>query len=337
MALPPIIQPLRPFMTVREDRFRREGGSAPQSDKAEIRVVTVELADGKHRGRGECTPYARYGETVEEIIDTLLRLSPEISGGLSRRGLQRLLPAGAARNALDCALWDFDAKRTATSAWQIAGMETPHRLVTAYGIPSAAPEAMAAMALREAHRPAFKLLLDSGDGGDVERIAAIRAALPDVRILVDARESWTAAQLGASAAALGELGVELLEQPLPAGADGALAGISLPVPVCADESCNDSSDLARISGIYDAVKIKLDKTGGLTEALALAAAARDAGMRIAIGGLPASSLGVAPALVLAQEADWIDLDTPLHLANDRQPGLRFEASFLYPASVSLWG
>ncbi|MEI9984911.1 MAG: N-acetyl-D-Glu racemase DgcA [Aliidongia sp.] len=287
-------------------------------------------------GRGESVPYARYGETVEGVIETIESLAPSIETGmLNRRNLARELPPGAARNAIDLALWDFDAKRGESSVWQIAALDEPHRLITAYTISLDSPEAMARAAAEEAHRPLLKLKL--GTEGDLDRVRAVRAAVPRARLIVDANEGWTPELLERYLPHLAESGVELVEQPLPAETEEALAAIRHSVPICADESCHVAEDLPRLIGLYDAINVKLDKAGGFTEALALLLAAREAGFRIMVGCMVGSSLAVAPAVLLAQDADWVDLDAPLLLARDRQPGLRFDGSMLYPASVSLWG
>jgi L-alanine-DL-glutamate epimerase-like enolase superfamily enzyme len=326
----------RPYLAVRRDVFPLEKGAAWSVGRPSVAdVVTVEISEGSLRGRGEATPYPRYGETVEEILDILERLAEEVAGGMSRRTLQRLLPPGAARNALDCALWDLDSKRASSSVWQMAGFEMPHRVNTAFTLGSADAETMARMALNEAHRPVLKL--DLGAPDDLARIQAVHAAVPSAKLIVDAHEGWTLDMLGRTLPRLAELEVVLLIQPLPAGADFGLQGLKHPVPIAADESCNDRESLDALPPGYDAVVVKLDKAGGLTEALALIEAARDRELRVMVGGPLASSLGIAPAVILAQEADWVALDGPLHLARDRQPGLRFDGSLVYPPNVSLWG
>jgi L-alanine-DL-glutamate epimerase-like enolase superfamily enzyme len=329
--------PERPRVSVRHDVFPLEKTFAiARGGKTEAHVVYVEINEGTKRGRGECVPYARYGETVESVIETIERLAPGIETGLiTRRSLQRELPPGAARNALDLALWDFDAKRGASSAWQIAVLDLPHRVITAYTITLDTPEAMAKAAAEEAHRPLLKLKLGGED--DMARVHAVRAAVPRARLIVDANEAWTPDALVRYLPKLAEAGVELVEQPLPAGADEALATIKHLVPICADESCHTTDDLERLAPLYDAINVKLDKTGGFTEALILIETARDAGFKIMVGCMVGSSLATAPAVLLAQDVHWVDLDAPLLLARDRQPGLRFDGSMLYPPSVALWG
>jgi L-alanine-DL-glutamate epimerase-like enolase superfamily enzyme len=329
--------PDRPHLAARHEIFPLEKAfTIARGAKTEAHVVTVEITEGFRRGRGECVPYARYGETVESVIAQIEEIAPSVETGMmTRRGLRRALPPGAARNAVDLAMWDFDAKRNGSSVWQIAGLELPHRIVTAYTVTLGDPAAMAAAAAEQAHRPLLKLKL--GGDSDLERVARVRAAVPQTRLIVDANEGWTAEQLAAYLPALREARVELVEQPLPADADEALDRIRHLVPICADESCHTAEDLERLAGRYDAVNIKLDKAGGLSAALELLEAAEAGGFRIMVGCMVASSLAVAPAVLLGQNADWVDLDGPLLLARDRQPGLRYDGSMLYPPNVALWG
>ncbi|MFZ1884850.1 MAG: N-acetyl-D-Glu racemase DgcA [Rhodoplanes sp.] len=303
--------------------------------KTEAEVVVATLADGDHIGRGECVPYARYGETVDGVIAAIARLAPDLAGGLDRNDLAASLPAGAARNALDCALWDIAAKRSGTPAHALAGLPPPRPLVTAYTISLATPEAMADAAAAASARPLLKVKL--GAPGDPARIAAVRKAAPNSELIVDANEGWNAANLMDNLAACAEAGVQLVEQPLPARDDAALASIPHVVPICADESVHDRASLADLRGRYDAVNIKLDKAGGLTEALAVAAAARSLGFDIMVGCMVSTSLAIAPALLVAQRARYVDLDGPLLLARDRPDGLRFDGSIVHPASLALWG
>jgi L-alanine-DL-glutamate epimerase-like enolase superfamily enzyme len=302
--------------------------------KTEAIVVVAEISDGQTIGRGECVPYARYGETVEGVAAVLNRLAPRVSAGLAREELDALLPPGAARNALDCALWDWEAKCSGRRAWELAGMATPSPVTTAYTISLGEPRAMADAA-RNAGLPLLKLKL--GAPGDPERLAAVRAAVPDTRLIADANEGWNAADLAENLAACAAAGVELVEQPLPANDDAALAGIRRAVPVCADESVHDRSSLARLAGKYDAVNIKLDKAGGLSEALALAQEAAKTGFAVMVGSMVSTSLGVAPAILLASGARFVDLDGPLLLARDRPNGLRYEGALVHPPTSTLWG
>jgi L-alanine-DL-glutamate epimerase-like enolase superfamily enzyme len=299
-------------------------------------VVVAEIHDGPLRGRGEGVPYGRYGETVDGVVDTLTAMSEAVAGGLDRAALQTAMAPGAARNALDVALWDIEAKQTGTSVWALAGIvDEPKPVVTAYTLSVDTPERMAAAAQEEAHRPLLKLKLTGA--GDLERVRAVRAGAPKAALIVDANEAWTLDHLRDYSPALAELGVALIEQPLPAGQDEALATLPHPVPLCADESCHTSADLPELVGRYDYVNIKLDKSGGLTEGLALLGAARAQGFKIMVGCMIGSSLAMAPALLLAQSAEFVDLDAPLLLARDRQPGLRYEGSLVYPPKPNLWG
>ena len=330
-------------LAVESERWPIAGSFAiSRGAKTAAEVVVVTLRDsGAGRaqavGRGECVPYARYGESVAGVIEQIESLRPALERGeLDRTALQSALPAGAARNALDCALWDLEAKRTGRPAWALAGLETaPHPVTTAYTLSLDSPEAMAEAARAQAHRPLLKLKL-SGPG-DLDRVRAVHANAPAARIIVDANEAWTPEIFADLAPQLPALGVEMIEQPLPAGDDAALAELDRPVAVCADESCHDRATLPALRGKYDAVNIKLDKTGGLTEALALAAAATAEGFALMVGCMLATSLAMAPALLVAQTARWTDLDGPLLLSKDRQPGLRFEGSLIHPAPPELWG
>jgi len=298
-------------------------------------VVVAEISDGDVRGRGECVPYPRYGESVDSVVAALQAMVAPVFSGLDRRELQVAMPPGAARNALDAAFWDLDAKRNWCSVAKLAGLPPPHPVVTAYTLSLDAPERMADAAALHRARPLLKLKL-TGDG-DIERVRAVRRAAPSSRLIVDANEGWSERHLVEVMPVLAEFGVELIEQPLPAGKDEALAGVPHPIPVCADESCHTADDLNRLVGRYDAVNIKLDKTGGLTEALALANAARERGFKIMVGCMVGTSLSMAPAMLIAQEAAIVDLDGPLLLASDRANGLRYEGSTVHPAEPALWG
>ncbi len=300
-----------------------------------VDVVLAELFDGDSRGRGEGVPLRRFGESIDSVVAALDAMKGAVFSGLNRDTLQQAMPPGAARNALDCAFWDIDAKRTYRSVAEMAGLGAVAPLVTVCTIAFDTPDKMAEMAA--AHRTRPLLRLELGGDGDVERVRAVREAAPAARLIVDARESWTEAQLGDFMPALVDCRVGLIEQPLPADADDALAGLGLPIPLCADEACRTVADLDRLEGKYAAVNIKLDKVGGLTEALALAAEAKRRGLRIMVGGGVSTSLGVAPALLVAQGAEIVDLDGPLRLAFDRGAGLRYEGSTICPADPKLWG
>ena len=323
------------LLNVRVERFPIRGTfTIARGSKTEAVVVVAEVSAGGATGRGECVPYARYGESVEGVAAEITALAPDLAAGLDRAGLQSRLPAGAARNALDCALWDLEAKQSGVRAFARAGLAAPQPRTTAFTLSLDTPEAMA-RAAAQAGRPLLKLKL--GAPGDAARLAAIRAAVPQARLIVDANEGWSAADLPGLLAACAAAGVELGEQPLPAADDSALAGLSRVVPVCADESCHDRKGLAALRDRYDAVNIKLDKTGGLTEALAMAEAARAAGFQVMVGCMLASSLAMAPAMLVAQAASVVDLDGPLLLSRDREPGLRYEGALAFPPDPELWG
>ncbi|MEX1082994.1 MAG: dipeptide epimerase, partial [Xanthobacteraceae bacterium] len=255
--------------------------------------------------------------------------------GLDRAGLQRALPKGPARNALDCAFWDLEAKRTGKRVYELAGLPPPRPVTTAFTISLGTAENMAAAAERVAGRALLKVKL--GGDGDPARIAAVRRAAPRTELIVDANEGWTAQNLAENLAACADAGVTLVEQPLPAGKDTILAKMTRPIPVCADESVHDRASLAALAGKYDAINIKLDKTGGLTEALALAEQAGRAGLMLMVGSMVSTSLATAPATLVAQRARVVDLDGPLLLAKDRPHGLRYRDSLVYPPEPRLWG
>ncbi len=296
---------------------------------ADVLTVTVER-DG-FAGRGECVPYARYGESMESVAAAIEALP----GDISRVDLQEALPAGAARNAVDCALWDLEAKVAGKRAWDLAGIAAPKRVTSAFTLSLGTPDAMEAQARREAARPLLKTKL--GGEGDVPRIEAVRRGAPKARIIVDANEGWTAEMYRELAPVLVELGVEMVEQPFAVGADEALADMERVLPVCADESCHDRASLPGLAGKYDMINVKLDKAGGLTEALALRDAGLHAGFSVMVGCMVGTSLAMAPAVLLAEGAAFVDLDGPLLLAEDRVPPLGFEGSDVLPPARSLWG
>jgi len=307
-----------------------------RGSKTEAVVVVAELCDGLHRGRGESVPYARYGETPDSIVAAIETMRPALRQGLNHQELQGAMSAGAARNALDCAYWDLGAKATGRRAYELAGLIAPAPRITAYTISLAAPAAMAAAAELAARRPLLKIKLGSPEG-DAKRIAEVRRAAPRSELIVDANEGWTADNLLQNLAACADAGVTLIEQPLPEKADAALAHIKRPIPVCADEILHDREGLEALAGKYDAINVKLDKAGGLTEALALAAEAEQRGFFIMVGCMVATSLAMAPAMLVAQRARVVDLDGPLLLARDRANGLRYDGSLAYPPDAALWG
>ena len=311
-------------------RFTISRGSKTASD-----VILVEIEEDGRTGRGECVPYAHYGETMASTAAAIEGIVPALEAGMERGDLQNRLPAGAARNAVDCALWDLAAKRAGKPVWSLAGLKQPETIVTAYTLSLDTVENMAAAARKQADRPLLKMKLAGPE--DLDRVEAVHANAPRARLIVDANEGWTPEIYARLAPRLKQIGVELVEQPLPAGRDEALAGMVRPVAVCADESCHDRASLARVAGRYDAVNIKLDKTGGLTEALALKREAEAAGYKIMVGCMLATSLAMAPALLLAEGAAFVDLDGPLLLSRDRQPGLVYDGSRIGPAEPALWG
>ncbi|MEZ2146683.1 N-acetyl-D-Glu racemase DgcA [Bradyrhizobium sp. DN5] len=323
-------------LAARIERFPIAGSfTISRGAKTEAVTVVAEVSQGGLTGRGECVPYPRYGETPEATLAAIEAMQDAVAGGLTRQALQAAMPPGAARNALDCALIDLEAKAAGRRAWNLLSRPTPRECTTAYTISLGTPEAMAAATAKAAHRPLLKIKL--GGEGDGMRIAAVRKAAPKSELIVDANEAWSGANLEHNLATCAAAGVTLVEQPLPSGKDEALARIKRPLAVCADESVHDRSSLAPLRARYDAVNIKLDKTGGLTEALAMADAAQALGFEIMIGCMVATSLSMAPAMLVTPQARFVDLDGPLLLARDRDHGLRYDESLVYPPDASLWG
>ncbi len=302
-----------------------------RGSRTEARVLTVHVQEGDARGWGECVPYARYGETLDSVEAQIAGL-PE---RFDRAELQELLPAGAARNAVDCALWDLEARRAGKRVWELAGLAAPGPEITAYTLSLDTPEKMRAQAAENAWRPLLKIKLGTPD--DMPRLEAVRAGAPDSRIIIDANEGWSAGIYADLAPHLLRLGVALVEQPLPAGEDDALIGMARPVPVCADEAAHDRASLPALRGKYDVVNIKLDKTGGLTEALALKREALAEGYGLMVGCMVGSSLAMAPATLVAQGVAYTDLDGPLLLAEDRDHALQYDQAGVHPPPPALWG
>jgi len=302
-----------------------------RGSRTEAKVLTVHLSDGGLTGRGECVPYARYSENLDSVEDQIRSLS----SSLDRHSLYEMLPAGAARNAVDCALWDLEAKKAGKRVWELAGLPAPRPEITAYTLSLDTPEAMETQAAKNAYRPLLKIKLGTPD--DMPRLEAVRRGAPKSRIIIDANEGWTAEVYSELAPHLVGLGVELVEQPLPAAQDDALIGMERPLPVCADESCHDRTSLAGLKGKYDVVNIKLDKTGGLTEALKLRDAALAEGYKVMVGCMVGSSLAMAPATLVAQGALVTDLDGPLLLAEDREEPLKFDCAGVHAPEPALWG
>ena len=319
-------------IAVTADTFRlAQVFTISRGSRTEAKVLTAHITDGAHKGWGECVPYARYGETLESVAEQINGLA----GPLTREDLYDLLPAGAARFAVDSALWDLEAKKSGKRVWELAGLPTPKAEITAYTLSLDTPENMQAQAAKNAFRPLLKIKLGTPD--DMPRLEAVRAGAPDARIIVDANEGWSAEVYADLAPHLVRLGVALVEQPLPAGNDDALIGMERPVPVCADESVHDRASLSGLKGKYDVINIKLDKTGGLTEALRLKEAALAEGYKIMVGCMVGSSLAMAPATLVAQGAMITDLDGPLLLAEDRDNALTFDAAGVHPPAAALWG
>ena len=308
--------------------FRISRGS-----RTEARVAVVTLTDGDLVGRGECVPIRRYEQTIESVLAQVDGIK---NTSLDRQSLQKLLPPGAARNAVDCALWDLEAKRAGKRVWELANIPAAAQVETAFTISLDAPGQMGAAAKVAAHLPVLKLKL-GGDDVDLARVEAVRAAAPNARLLVDANESWSPEHYRDMAPALKQLRVALIEQPFPADRDDVLETLEHPVPVCADESCHTSAHLPRLKHRYEMINVKLDKTGGLSEALNLCARARESGFTILVGCMVGTSLGMAPARVLASTADYVDLDGPLLLARDREHGLNYKNGRVALPSVELWG
>ncbi len=304
--------------------------------KTSADIVVAEISDGDSRGRGEGVPLPRFGESIESVVAELNAMKSAVVSGLYRETLQHALSPGAARNALDCAFWAIDANRAYCTVAELAGLDAVKPVMTAFTLSVDTPGKMAELAAANSTRPLLKLQLN-GDGGDIERVKAVRDVAPAARLIVDANESWNEVQLGEYLPMLIDLIVEMIEQPLPADADEALARFGRSIPFCADESCRTLSDLDRLDGKYATVNITLDKAGGLTEALALAAEAKRRGFRIMVGGTISTSLGIAPALLVAQHAEFADLDGPLFLASDRLHGLRYDGSMIHPPDPNLWG
>ena len=319
-------------ITVTPDVFRlAQVFTISRGSRTVANVLTVRVIRGGITGWGECVPYARYGETLESVTAQIQSLPAKIS----RMELQDALPAGAARNGLDCALWDLEAKQAGMRVWQLAGLPRPGPEITAYTLSLDTPEKMRDQARKNGFRPLLKIKLGTPD--DMARLEAVRAGAPKSAIIVDANEGWSAEIYTELAPHLLRLGVRLVEQPLPAAADAALIGMNRPVAVCADESCHDCNSLPDLKGKYDMVNIKLDKTGGLTQAIKLKARAEAAGYGVMVGCMVGSSLAMAPATLIAQEVAYTDLDGPLLLAQDRETPLKFDDAGVHPPSAKLWG
>jgi L-alanine-DL-glutamate epimerase-like enolase superfamily enzyme len=312
-----------------KEPFRISRGS-----RTEAQVVVAAVSNGEHIGRGECVPVARYSQSTGSVLAQIESIKRDKN--LDRQRLQELLPAGAARNALDCALWDLEAKTSAQRAWELASIPMRNEVETSFTISLDTPEKMGAAAKGNATAPLLKLKL-GGEDDDLARVEAVHDSAPAARLLIDANESWSPEHYREIVPALKTLAVELIEQPFPAGADEVLERIAHPIPVCADESCHTSVDLQRLRNRYEVINVKLDKTGGLTEALRLCQRARQSGFRLLIGCMVCTSLGIAPARMLASFAEWVDLDGPLLLASDREHPVPYENGRIGIPPRELWG
>ncbi|TMP89758.1 MAG: dipeptide epimerase [Verrucomicrobia bacterium] len=302
--------------------------------RTEARVVVVTVTDGQHIGRGEAVPIRRYNQSPASVLAQIESIKSRQC--LDRQQIQKLLPAGAARNALDCAFWDLEAKISGKRAWELANIPLAPEVKTSFTISLDTPAAMAAVAKVHATAPILKLKL-GGDNPDLARVKAVREAAPAARLLIDANESWTSDHYCKVAPALCQFGIELIEQPFPADADEVLETLDHPIPVCADEGCHTTADLPRLKNRYEMVNIKLDKSGGLTEAMLLTERAREAGFKLLIGCMVCTSLGIAPARLLASAADYVDLDGPLLLAGDRHHAVSYDNGRIGIPSRELWG
>ena len=306
-----------------------------RGSKTEADVIVCSISEDGFSGRGECVPYRRYGETMDGVMAEIKAISQAIETGLTRDQLQSKMKPGAARNAVDCALWDMEAKRSGRSVATMVGATRLEPMVTAFTLSLSDAAAMGEDAKRNSRRPLLKIKLGTED--DESRMRAVRDSAPDARIIVDANEGWTEENIERHLAIAAELNISLIEQPLPAAKDQALAKIRRMVPICADESVHSTADLVSLRDRYDAVNIKLDKTGGLTEALVMKAEAQKLGFQIMVGCMVGTSLAMAPAVLLAHGCDYADLDGPLLLSSDRPGGLRYEGSLVYPPMPELWG
>ncbi|PVY74031.1 N-acetyl-D-Glu racemase DgcA [Pectobacterium versatile] len=313
-----------------EGAFTISRGSKRHAD-----VVVVALQSGNVTGYGECVPYSRYGESLDSVMEQIASLHNDVHNGLDRETLQTILPAGAARNVLDCAFWDLECKQHQQRIWQRLDLPSPTALETAYTLSLDTPDRMRHAAIHHATRPLLKLKL--ADADDLARVAAVREGTPLARLIVDANEGWDAERYLTLVPELVALGVTMIEQPFPAGKDDVLTDLPRPIPICADESCHDSQSLAALVGRYDMINIKLDKTGGLTEALRLRKYAQAQGLKIMVGCMVSTSLSMAPAFVVAQGAAVVDLDGPLLLQRDRTNGLHYNGSEILPPNALLWG
>ncbi|PHP66591.1 dipeptide epimerase [Zhengella mangrovi] len=323
-------------LSVTQESFPIAGSfTISRGSKSTAEVVTLRITEGAASGWAECVPYGRYGESLESVIDEIMAVEQVIADGLDRMQLLGAMRPGAARNAVDCALWDLEAKAAGTPAHRQACRLPPRPVETAYTISLGHPEEMADRARAAAHRRVLKIKVGGED--DIKRLHAVAAAAPNAHFILDANEGWTEDNIRQNMLAAAHYRAVLIEQPLPAGQDAILREIPHPVPICADESVHTVDDLKDLAGLYDAVNIKLDKSGGLTAALQLRDAAHELGFAVMVGCMVGTSLAMAPAVLLAQEAEFVDLDGPLLLARDRHHPLRYSGSIISPPESGLWG
>ncbi|MEM8827556.1 MAG: N-acetyl-D-Glu racemase DgcA [Pseudomonadota bacterium] len=327
---------VQPILSVRIERVPTDGAfTISRGAKTHVDVVVAEIAAGDVVGKGEGTPIYYRGETAESVAADLFQMASAVAGRIGRSDLLTAMPAGAGRNALDAALWDLEAKLTGKRVWERLALPKPQPMLTAFTISVGEPEVMEAAARKAARRELLKVKL-AGEG-DLERMAAVRKGAPDARIIADANEAWTGLDIERLSAEMATHRVELIEQPLPAGSEAEMEHVRALVPFCADESVHDFDSLDACLGRFDFVNVKLDKAGGLTEALRLIEGARAAGMGVMTGCMLSTSLGIAPAFYAAMQGQFADLDGPLLLARDREHGLRFEGSDVWPPEPELWG
>ena len=332
------------ILKVYSENWREEPFAISRGIDDNFDVVVVELEQNGLKAWGEATPTEHYNESISKTERLIDEFRSNIENGMTRKAIQQKMPRGAARNALDCALWDLEAKLAGKRVWELPEISihlgaktnsTPRNVTTVYSLGVDTPKIMGKIALKHANRPILKIKL-TGDG-DLERLVEIRKNAPESRLIIDANEGWTSEHYKRYVPEFKKLGVEMIEQPFPAGKDSILKNLDHPIPVCADESCHDTTDLERLVGLYEFINIKLDKTGGLTEALRLQATAEDKGFQTMIGCMSATSLGIAPAFLIAQRAKIIDLDAPLYLYDDRTFPLKYDGSTVFPPSSELWG
>jgi len=332
------------ILSVYSENWNEEPFSISRGESDNFDVVIVKLEQNGIMGWGESSPTERYCETAYKTISLIENFRKELENGISRNEIQSMMPKGAARNAVDCAMWDLEAKMANKRVWelsefskhlQIDNLGKPKIVTTVYSIGLDTPKKMGYLAKKNSKRPILKIKL-TGDG-DLERLNSIKENAPDSRLIVDANEGWEPEHYSRFVPEFLKLGVEMIEQPFPADKDNLLKNFDHPIPICADESCHDRNDLPHLEGLYEFINIKLDKTGGLSEAMYLQKEAESKGFKTMVGCMSSTSLGIAPAFLIAQHAKIIDLDAPLYLYNDRSFPIKYELSNVFPPSEHLWG